>query len=45
MKKLELLVPNAVLRYALMLVFWLACGVAGSWVGGGLGKVLYHLTH
>ncbi|MEW6373744.1 MAG: hypothetical protein AB1584_22755 [Pseudomonadota bacterium] len=45
MKKRELLVPNAVLRYALILAFLLACGFAGSLAGGELGKVLYHLTH
>ncbi len=45
MKKLELLVSNAVLRYALILAFWLACGFAGSWVGQVLGRALYRLTH
>lgn len=45
MKKLERLVPNAVLRYALVLACLVCVGFAGSWSGRELGRMLYRLTH
>lgn len=45
MKKRELLVPNAVLRYALVLAGLVGLWFAGSWVGRELGKMAYRLTH
>lgn len=45
MKKFALLIPNAVLRYALILAVLAGLWFAGSWVGGQLGRALYRLTH
>ena len=45
MKNLELLVPNAVLRYTLILACLACPWFAGSLVGRALGKAFYYLTH